>query len=94
LGAIGVPFGELLAAAFITNFPFAMWWTYLGSTTKDIVEILDGKAVQGPTALVRDNPAALAVIAVVAVTVALKLQQAGKREWAKAEGLLDSQKSK
>jgi len=84
LGAIGVATPELLAAAFITNFPYSLWWSYLGSTAKDIVDILDGKDVQGPTKQLMENPQAAAAVAMVAAVLVFVVAKKGKQEWVKA----------
>ena len=84
LGAIGVSTPSLLAAAFITNLPYSLWWSYCGSTAKDVVDILDGKDVEGPTKHLMENPEAAAAAAVVAAVVVLAVAKKGKQEWDRA----------
>lgn len=43
LAAIGVPASMNISAAVLSGIPFCFMWVYVGSTTKSLVEIVEGK---------------------------------------------------
>ena len=69
LGALDIPASHIIIAAVGTGFPFALWWTYLGSTAKGLVQILDGQDIASPFEAMQSNPKTM--VAVVVPTLAM-----------------------
>jgi len=82
---------HILIAAMITGAPFAVWWTYLGSTAKNLVQILDGQDIESPFAVMRQRSDMLAIVALPTILLWYYVITAAKTKWKAADLALEAE---
>eukprot|EP00040_Diaphanoeca_grandis_P017439 m.90906 g.90906 ORF g.90906 m.90906 type:complete len:268 (+) comp26434_c1_seq1:284-1087(+) len=80
LGALDIPASTIIGAAVLTGFPFSLWWCYLGSKAKNIVEIIEGKATKQLFSMPQ-NPGFVFIGVVVLAVGGWKLSASAKKAW-------------
>lgn len=89
LGVLDIPAWQTCLAAVLTGSPYAFWWAYVGSTAKNLAEILDGKAKKPTLFTMPDNPAFVAVLVIIGLILLRQLARAGMKAWAEAKADLE-----
>lgn len=93
LGAMGIPVYQLTIASIVTGTPYGVWWAYLGSSAKSVVDILDGKDVVSPIQIPENKFAAAAMLGACAILWYFLIKYA-REAWAEAEIALKKEENK